>query len=49
MKIDLNSSEFSLMGGEDANDCKLQIVSCTVRVRTVHVADSIKLNHVYTM
>ena len=49
IKIDLNSSEFSLMGGEDANDCKLQIVSSTLRVRTVHVADSTKLDHVNTM
>ena len=49
IKIDLNSSEFSLMGGEDANDCRLQIVSSTLRVRTVHVADSTKLDHVNTM
>lgn len=45
-KIDLNSTEFSLMGGED---CKLQIVSSTLRVRTVHVADSAKLDHVNTI
>ena len=37
------------MGGEDASDCKLQIVSSTLRVRTVHVADSTKLDHVNTM
>ena len=37
------------MGGEDANDCKLQIVSSRLRVRTVHVADSTKLDHVNTM
>ena len=49
IKIDLNSTEVSLMGGEDANDCKLQIVSSTLRVRTVHVADSTKLDHVNTM
>ena len=49
INIDLNSSEFSLMGGEDANDCKLQIVSSTLRVRTVHVADSTKLDHLNTM
>ena len=49
IKIDLNSSEFNLIGGEDANDCKLQIVSSTLRVRTVHVADSTKLDHVNTM
>lgn len=49
IKIDLNSTEFSLMGSEDANDCKLQIVSSTLRVHTVHVADSTKLDHVNTM
>ena len=49
IKIDLNSTEFSLMGGEYANDCKLQIVSSTLRVRTVHMADSTKLDHVNTM
>ena len=49
IKIDLNSTEFSLMGGEVANDCQLQIVSSTLRVRTVHVADSTKLDHVNTM
>ena len=32
INIDLNSTEFSLMDGEDANDCKLQIVSSTLRV-----------------
>ena len=49
IKIHLNSTEFSLMGGEDANDCKLQVVSSTLRVRTVHVAESTKLDHVHTM
>ena len=37
------------MGGEDTTDCKLQIVSSTLRVRSVHVADSTKLAHVNTM
>ena len=49
IKIDLNSNEFVLMGGENANDCKLQIVSSTLHVRTVHVADSTKLAHVNIM
>ena len=49
IKIDLNSNEFVLMGGEDVNDCKLQIVSSTLRVRTVHVADNTKLAHINTM
>ena len=49
IKIDLNSSEFVLMSGEDTNDCKLKIKSSTLRVRTVRVADSIKLEHVSIM
>ena len=40
IKIDLNSDDFVLMSGEAGNDCKLQIVSSTLRVRTVRVADS---------
>ena len=35
IKIDLNSNEFALMSGEEANDCKLKIMSSTLRVRTV--------------
>ena len=49
IKIDLNSDEFVLMSGEEANDCKLKIMSSTLRVRTVHVADSTKLAHVQIM
>ena len=49
IKIDLNSDEFVLMSGEEANDCKLKIMSSTLRVRTVHVADSTKLEHVNIM
>ena len=49
IKIDLHNDDFVLMSGEVANDCKLQIVSSTLRIRTVHVADSTKLEHVNTM
>ena len=49
IKIDLNSDEFVLMSGEEANDCKLKIMSSTLRVRTVRVADSTKLEHVNIM
>ena len=49
IKIDLNSDEFVLMSGEEANDCKLKIMSSTLRIRTVHVADSTKLEHVNIM
>ena len=45
IKIDLNSDDFVLMSGEEANDCKLKLVSSTLRVRTVRVADSTKLEH----
>ena len=37
------------MAGEEANDCKLKIMSSTLRVRTVRVADSTKLEHVSIM
>lgn len=37
------------MLGEAANDCKLQIVSSTLRIRNVRVADRTKLEHVNTV
>ena len=40
VKVDLNSDAFILMGGETPNNCKLQIMSNTLRVRTVCVAGS---------
>ena len=43
IKIDLNGDEFVLMSGEEANDCKIKIMSNTLRVHTVRVADSTKL------
>ena len=49
IKIDLNSDESVLMCGEEANDCKIKIMSSTLRVRTVRVADSTKLEHVSIM
>ena len=49
IKVDLNSNEFVLMSGEDANDCKIKIMSSTLGVRTVRVADSTKLEHVSIM
>ena len=49
IKIDLNSDEFVLMSGEEANDCKISIMSSTLRIRTVRVADSTKLEHVSIM
>ena len=49
IKIDLNSDEFVLMSGEEANDCKISIMSGTLRVRTVRVANSTKLEHVSIM
>ena len=45
VKVDLNSDAFVLMGGETPNNCKLKIVSSTLRIRTVRVADSTKLEH----
>ena len=49
VKVDLNSDAFVLMGGETPNNCKLQIMSSTLRVRTVRVADSAKLEHLQIM
>ena len=37
------------MSGEEGNDCKISIMSSTLRVRTAHVADSTKLEHVSIM
>ena len=37
------------MSGEEANDCRLKIMSSTLRVRTVRVAESTKLEHVSIM
>ena len=37
------------MSGEKANDCKLKIMSSTLRVRMLQMADSIKLEHVSIM
>ena len=45
VKVDLNSDAF--MGGETPN--KFQIMSSTLRVRTVRVADSTKLEHLQIM
>ena len=42
VKVDLNSDAFVLMGGETQNNCKLQMMSSTLRVRTVRLADSTK-------
>ena len=49
IKVDLSSDAFVLMGGETPNNCKLQIMSSTLRVRTVRVADNTKLEHLQTM
>ena len=49
VKVDLNSDAFVLMGGETPNNCNLQIMSSTLRVRTVRVADSTKLQHLQIM
>ena len=43
--VDLNSDAFELVGGDTPNNCKLKIVSTTLRIRTVCVADSTKLEH----
>ena len=48
-KVDLNNDAFVLMAGETPNNCKLKIMSSTLRVRTVRVADSVKLEHVQIM
>ena len=39
VKVDLNSDVFVFMGGETPNNCKLQIMSSTLRVRNVRVED----------
>ena len=49
VKVDLNNDAFVLMGGETLNNCKLQIMSNTLHVRTVRVADSVKLEHLQIM
>ena len=49
VKVDLNSDVFVLMGGETPNNCKLQIMSSTLGVRTVREADSTKLEHLQIM
>ena len=43
VKVDLINDAFVIMGG------KLQIMSSTLRVRTVRVADSVKLEHLQIM
>ena len=45
-KVDLNKDAFVLMAGETSNNCKLKIMSSTLRVRTMRVADGVKLEHV---
>ena len=49
LKVDLNNDAFVLMAGETPNNCKLKIMSSTLRVRTVRVADSVKLENVQIM
>ena len=49
VKVDLNRDAFVLMGGETPNNCKLQIMSNTLPVCTVYVADSAKLEHLQIM
>ncbi|XP_068750794.1 uncharacterized protein F54H12.2-like [Montipora capricornis] len=49
VKVDLNNDAFVLMDGETPNNCKLMIMSSTLRIRTVRVADSVKLEHVQIM
>ena len=46
VKVDLNNDAFVLMAGETPNNCKLKIMSSTLRIRTVRVSDSVKLEHV---
>ena len=43
VKVDLNNDASVLMA---PNNCKLKIMSGTLRIRTVRVADSVKLEHV---
>ena len=49
VKVNLNNDAFDLMAGETPNNCKLSIMSSTLRIRTVRVADSVKLEHVQIM
>ena len=49
VNVDLNSDSFVVMGGETSKNCKLQIVSSTLLVSTVNVADSTKLDHLQVM
>ena len=49
VKVYLNNDAFVLMAGEMPNNCKLKIMSSTLRIRTVRVADSVKLEHVQIM
>ena len=48
-KVDLNNDAFVPMAGETLNNCKLEIMSSTLGIRTVRVADSVKLEHVQNM
>ena len=43
VKVDINNDDFVLMA---PNNCKLKIMSSTLRTSTVRVADSVKLEHV---
>ena len=49
VKVYLNNDAFVLTGDETPNNCKLQIMSSTLRVRTVRVADSTNLEHLQIM
>ena len=49
VKVHLNNDAFVLKAGETPNNCKLKIMSSTPRIRTVRVADSVKLEHVQIM
>ena len=40
VKVDLNNDAFVVMPGETPNNCKLKIVSSTLRIRTMCVADT---------
>ena len=45
-KVDLNNDAFFLMAGETPDNCKLKIMSSTLRVCTMRFADRVKLEHV---
>ena len=49
VKVHLNGDRFVLVGGETPNNCKLQIVTSTLPVCTVRVADITKLEHLQIM